>query len=139
MSLVSLCSEKVALQVEDIINSDLFLTVWQKAWIYRVMLDCAEELQNETIQRISDNCLNLKSHWLEKVEGFKLLSKLNVLPFEVLRDHWDLVPEAYKPDLICSIVFLSRDCDKSKRFLEGIKQHPIERVVASHCIDKFLI
>ena len=38
-----------------------------------------------------------------------------------------------------TIVFLSRDCDKSKRFLEGIKQDPIERVVASHCIDKFLI
>ena len=103
------------------------------------MLDCAEELQDETIQKISDNCLNPKSHWLEKAEGFKLLSKLNVLQFEVLRDHWDLVPEAYKPDLICSIVFLSRDCDKSKRFLEGIKQDPIERVVASHCIDKFLI
>lgn len=139
MSLVSLCSKKVALQVEDIINSDLFLTVWQKAWIYRVMLDCAEELQDETIQKISDSCFNPKSHWLEKAEGFKLLSKLSVLKFEVLRDHWELVPEAYKPDLICSIVFLSRDCDKSKRFLEGINQDPIERVVASHCINKFLI
>lgn len=130
--------EKVALQVEDIINSELFLTVWQKAWIYRVMLECVECLKPETKLKILSNCENEYSHWLERTEGFKILSKLGELPFSLIAKSWELAPEAYRPDLICSAVYLSKECSKSKRFLEGIVHHPIERVVARHCTSKLL-
>lgn len=138
--LISLSSspKEVALQVEDIINSDLFLTAWQKAWIYRVMFECSDSLIDETKSRIGENCRDQHAHWLERLEGFKILAKTGELPFDLIAQSWELVPLAFRPDLIASAVLLSENCDKSKRFLEGVRQSPIEKVVARHCMTKFL-
>jgi hypothetical protein len=137
--LLAVCSkspDKVAEQLENIISSDLFLTSWQKAWIYRVMVECSEQLKEETKTAILNNCNDQYSHWLERVEGFKVLSRLGELPFKLLTQSWEIAPIAYRPDIIVSAVFLSQNCEKSKRFLEGIKHSPIERVVARHCTAK---
>lgn len=136
ISLASACPSGVASQAEDIINSDLFLTAWQKAWMYRVLVVCSEEITEKTKETISKNCNDQYAHWLERVEGFKILSKLGELPFKLVMQSWEVAPIAYKPDLIASAVYLSESCEKSRRFLEGIKQSPIERVVARHCIAK---
>ncbi|MBV1875093.1 MAG: hypothetical protein KUG50_00535, partial [Cycloclasticus sp.] len=136
ISLSSKSPDTVALQLENIINSDLFLTSWQIAWIYRSMAECADHLTDETKTSIMENCNDQYSHWLERVEGFKVLSKLGELPFKLVMQSWEVAPMAYKPDLIASAVYLSRSCQKSERFLEGIKQSPIERVVAKHCISR---
>jgi len=129
---------EVALQVEDIINTDLFLTAWQKAWIYRVMLMCVEKLKDETKKNIMLNCKDQYAHWLERVEGFKVLAKIGELPFDLITQSWELIPSAYKPDLIAAVVYLSKTCHKSARFLEGIKQSPIEKIVARHCQVKYI-
>jgi len=126
----------VSRQIEDIINSDLFLTPWQKAWLFRVALECAGHLNRNTKETIAGICNDQYSHWLERVEGFKILAKLGELPFKSITQSWEIAPIAYKPDLIASAVYLSKNCDKARRFLEGIKQSPIERVVARHCITK---
>ncbi len=136
ISLSSVSPKEVSLQVEDIINSDLFLTAWQKAWIYRVMLECSDLLLDETKSKISENCRDQHAHWLERLEGFKVLAKTGELPFNLIAQSWELVPLAFRPDLIAAAVFLSVSCKKSKRFLEGIKQSPIEKVVARHCMAK---
>ncbi len=136
MSITSEYSERVALQVENVINSDLFLTAWQKAWIYRVMIECADKLEESTILRILDNCSDQYAHWLERVEGFKILSKVDRLPFSLISNSWEIAPKAYRPDLILSAVYLEPKNPQSKLFLEGIKQHPVERVVARHCKSK---
>ncbi|OAI13404.1 hypothetical protein A1507_16990 [Methylomonas koyamae] len=136
ISLSSKYPEETAVQVENIINSDLFLTSWQKAWIYRVMLECSEHLTDDTKSTILNNCNDQYSHWLERVEGFKVLSKLGELPFKLIRQSWEVAPIVYKPDLIASAVYLSQSCKESERFLEGIKQSPIERVVARHCANR---
>lgn len=123
----------VANQVEDIVNSDLFLTSWQAAWIYRVLAECCEDLHDYTKAKILEKCKDHHAHWLERVEGFKILAKLGELPFDLINQSWEIAPDAYKPDLISSAVYLSPNCKKSARFLEGIKQYPVERVVARHC------
>lgn len=133
ISLSSLDSESVALQMEKIINSGLFLTAWQKAWIYRVMLACSDNLTYQTKMNIKNNCNDQDAHWLERVEGFKILSKIDELPFSTILNSWENAPVAYRPDLIISAVYLSKKCPQSIRFLEGIKQQPIEKVVARHC------
>lgn len=136
ISLSSICPQEVASQAEDIINSDLFLTAWQKAWIYRVLAECSEKISDDTKAKIFKNCNDQYAHWLERVEGFKVLSKIGKLPFKLIMQSWEVAPIAYKPDLIASAVYLSKSCEKSQRFLEGIKQSPIERVVARHCVSK---
>jgi len=136
LSLSSVCPEEVARQAENIINSDLFLTAWQKAWVYRALASCSDEIADETKDTILANCNDQYAHWLERVEAFKVLAKLGELPFKLIAQSWELAPVVYKPDLIASAVHLSKDCEKSKRFLEGIKQSPIERVVARHCVQK---
>ncbi|MDP2097941.1 MAG: RNA-directed DNA polymerase [Methylobacter sp.] len=136
ISLSSICPQDVALQVEDVINSDLFLTAWQKAWIYRVLGECSDRISDNTKATIFKNCSDQYAHWLERVEGFKVLSKIGALPFKLIMQSWEIAPIAYKPDLIASAVYLSRSCKRSQRFLEGIKQFPIERVVARHCMSK---
>lgn len=136
LSLTSEYSERVALQVENVINSDLFLTAWQKAWIYRVMIECADKLEENTLSNILYNCNNQYAHWLERVEGFKILSKINRLPFNLISNSWEIAPKAYRPDLILSAVYLESSNPQAKLFLEGIKQYPVERVVARHCKSK---
>lgn len=134
VSLSKLKAVDVAGQVEDIVNSDLFLTSWQTAWVYRVLAECSEELKSETKKIILDKCKDQNAHWLERVEGFKILAKLGELSFDLIHQSWEIAPDAYKPDLISSAVYLSPTCEKSTRFLEGIKQYPVERVVARHCL-----
>ncbi len=124
---------KIAEQVENVINTEIFFTSWQKAWIYRVMLQCVECLQDATKLKILKNCKDQYAHWLERLEGFKVLAKANELPFDLIAQSWELAPLAYKPDLIASAVYLAPNCNKSERFLEGIKQSPIEKIVARHC------
>ncbi len=136
ISLSSVSPKEVTLQVEDIINSDLFLTSWQKAWVYRVLIECTEYLEHKTKINILTNCKDQYAHWLERVEGFKILAKLGELPFDLIIQSWEIAPVAYKPDLISAAVYLSPTCEKSVRFLEGIKHSPIERVVARHCKEK---
>lgn len=138
ISLSSVSPKEVCIQVEDVINSELFLTAWQKAWIYRVMIECSDYLLDETKLKISVNCKDQHAHWLERIEGFKILSKTGELPFDLIAQSWELVPLAFRPDLIAAAVFLSKSCEKSKRFLEGIKQLPVEKVVARHCKAKFI-
>lgn len=136
IALSSLHPAEVAAQVEDVINSELFLTAWQKAWIYRVMIECTEQLSGETKSKILVVCNDQYSHWLERVEAYKVLSKLGELPFKSITQSWEVAPIAYRPDLIASAVYKSKNCEKSKRFLEGVKHSPIERVVARHCIAR---
>lgn len=135
-ALASQNPQEIAAQVQNVINSDLFLTSWQKAWIYRVAVECCQHLKADTKSVIMNNCTDQHSHWLERVEGFKVLAKLGELPFKWVTQSWEIAPIAYKPDLIASAAYLSKDCEKSKRFLEGVKQSPIERVVTRHCISK---
>lgn len=136
MALSSKNPENVALQMEDVINSELFLTAWQKAWIYRVILTCADKLTEQTKLNIRNNCNDQHAHWLERVEGFKVLSKIGELPFSAISSSWEVAPIAYKPDLIFSAVQLSQSCHQSNLFLEGIKQYPVEKIVANHCKAK---
>ena len=133
LSLVSLKPKEVMLQVEDILNSDLFLTPWQRAWLFRVVLENPENLQSTTKERILDICNDQDSHWLERVEGFKIMANLRELPFKTLTQSWELAPKVYRPDLIAAANTLSDSCEKSKRFLDGAQHSPIERVVARHC------
>ncbi|EKO3914317.1 RNA-directed DNA polymerase [Vibrio metschnikovii] len=133
ISLASSHASAVSEQIENIITSDIFLTSWQRAWIYRVMLNCSSSLSVEAKNALKKNCSDQYTHWLERVEGFKVLAKLEELQFKYITNSWEVAPTVYKPDLIASAVYLSKTCEKSKRFLEGIKQQPIERVVARHC------
>ncbi len=136
MALASKCPVEVSEQVEDVFNSELFLTSWQTAWVFRVMIECPEYLSDETKSKIKTVCNDQNMHWLERVEAYKILSKLGELPFKSITQSWEVAPTAYKPDLIASAVYMAKVCDKSKRFLEGIKHSPIERVVAKHCISR---
>lgn len=133
ISLASKHASVVSEQIENIITSEIFLTSWQRAWIYRVMLNCSSSLSEEAKNAVKSNCSDQYTHWLERVEGFKVLAKLEELQFKFITNSWEIAPTAYRPDLIASAVYLSKNCEKSRRFLEGIKQQPIERVVARHC------
>lgn len=133
ISLASIHASVVSEQIENIITSEIFLTSWQRAWIYRVMLNCSSSLSKEAKNAVKSNCSDQYTHWLERVEGFKVLAKLEELQFKFITNSWEIAPTAYRPDLIASAVYLSKNCEKSRRFLEGIKQQPIERVVARHC------
>lgn len=134
IALSSLSTEEVTLQIEDIINSELFLTSWQTAWVYRVLINCTEHITEKTKNNIIANCNNQHVHWLERVEGFKVLAKSGKLSIDQINQCWEIAPLAYKPDLIAAAVYLSPTSDKANRFLEGIKQSPIEKVVARHCM-----
>jgi len=124
--------KNVILQIEDIIDSDLYLTSWQITWIYRVLTACDGDISDATLAKISANMLDQHAHWLERVEAMKLLAKREKIEISTISKAWEVSPSVYRADLIAAASYLAPKCSKSKRFLEGTKQQPIEKVIARH-------
>jgi len=135
-SVASKNPKEVTHEIEDIIESDIYLTSWQIAWLYRVLLSCGNEISEECVNKIMLNMQDQHAHWLERTEAMKLLAKISKIDISTISKAWEVSPSVYNADLIAAASYLSTNCQKAKRFLEGTKQKPIEKVVARHFINK---
>ena len=135
-AVASKAPKEVVLEIEDIINSDIYLTSWQIAWLYRVLLSSDSDISEECVTKIMLNMHDQHAHWLERTEAMKLLAKISKIDISTISKAWEVSPTVYNADLIAAASYLAKGCSKAKKFLEGTKQKPIEKVIARHFINK---
>lgn len=120
----------VVAQIEDLLNSNVFSTPWQLAWLIRTLGPGMQFAKDNTIQVLSNLAEAETAHWIVRVEAMKALASAGQLQQLMVTKAWKLAPRVYRPDLLAAVGRLSDDW--AKRFVSVGHLDPIERVVIAH-------
>lgn len=124
--------EEAVRQVESIVNSDVFTTPWQQAWLLRVLAAGSRHLASTTVETLRRMALDEAVHWLSRVEAMKVLAQVDKLDRDLVTRAWRLAPRPYRCDLLAAAASLRASHDWARRLLDGARQDPVEAVVAKH-------
>lgn len=119
-------------QVENLIDSSLFTTPWQQAWLFRVLCLGSSHVSEVVSERLRSIASDSSVHWLSRVEAMKVLARINKLDREPVSQSLKLAPRPYRCDLLAAAAYSANTTEWGSKILEASKLDPVEQVVASH-------
>jgi hypothetical protein len=119
-------------QVENLIDSSLFTTPWQQAWLFRVLSLGSSHVSESVSERLRGVASDSTMHWLSRVEAMKVLARINKLDREPVSRSLKLAPRPYRCDLLAAAAYCANTTKWGRKILEASRLDPVEQVVASH-------
>jgi hypothetical protein len=119
-------------QVENIVDSSLFTTPWQQAWLFRVLSLGSRHVSEAVSERLTGIASDSAVHWLPRVEAMKVLARMGKLDREPVSRGLKLAPRPYRCDLLAAAAYCANTVEWGRKILEASRLDPVEQVVASH-------